>query len=71
MNFPYFPLISRAPSFSHPEWWSFFVEVTKALDSVAIFATEWGTCDASGDGTLNLEEARSQELWLWGPETAG
>ena len=24
---------------------------------MAIFATEWGTCDASGDGTLNLEEA--------------
>lgn len=24
---------------------------------MAIFATEWGTCDASGDGTLNLDEA--------------
>ena len=34
-----------------------FLQVTKALESVAIFATEWGTCDASGDGTLNLEEA--------------
>lgn len=36
-------------------------KVTKALESVAIFATEWGTCDASGDGTLNLDEAKT---WL-------
>ena len=27
---------------------------------MAIFATEWGTCDASGDGTLNLAEAGDQ-----------
>ena len=25
-------------------------------NGVAIFATEWGTCDASGDGTLDLAE---------------
>ncbi|CAK9097188.1 4-beta-glucanase) [Durusdinium trenchii] len=36
-------------------------KVLKALESVAIFATEWGTCDASGDGTLNLAETKT---WL-------
>eukprot|EP00435_Cladocopium_sp_Y103_P029412 s1141_g7.t1 len=47
------------------EWWLLggvgLRQVTKALESVAIFATEWGTCDASGDGTLNLEETKT---WL-------
>lgn len=36
-------------------------KVTKALETVAIFATEWGTCDASGDGTLNFPETKT---WL-------
>eukprot|EP00438_Fugacium_kawagutii_P022615 Skav211579 [mRNA] locus=scaffold2913:25091:28077:+ [translate_table: standard] len=36
-------------------------KVTQAVESVAVFATEWGTCDASGDGTLNLQEAKT---WL-------
>jgi len=37
-------------------------KVTAALaNGVAIFATEWGTCDASGDGTLDLKETES---WL-------
>lgn len=38
-------------------------KVTKAVESVAVFATEWGTCDASGDGTLNFEETKT---WLLG-----
>ena len=37
--------------------------MTKAVESVAVFATEWGTCDASGDGTLNFEETKT---WLLG-----
>lgn len=36
-------------------------KVTKAVQSVAVFATEWGTCDADGDGTLNFQEAK---IWL-------
>eukprot|EP00438_Fugacium_kawagutii_P022614 Skav211578 [mRNA] locus=scaffold2913:21222:24772:+ [translate_table: standard] len=36
-------------------------KVTQAVESVAVFATAWGTCDASGDGTLNLQEAKT---WL-------
>jgi len=36
-------------------------KVTKAVETVAVFATEWGTCDASGDGTLNFEETKT---WL-------
>ncbi|CAJ1393160.1 unnamed protein product [Effrenium voratum] len=33
-------------------------KVSKALElGAAVFATEWGTCDASGDGTVNLAEA--------------
>lgn len=37
-------------------------KVTAALaNGVAIFATEWGTCDASGDGSLDLVEAQA---WL-------
>jgi len=36
--------------------------VSAALNrGVAVFATEWGTCEASGDGALNLGEA---EAWL-------
>jgi endoglucanase len=36
--------------------------VSSALSSgCAIFATEWGTCDASGDGTLDLGETQA---WL-------
>ena len=32
--------------------------MSKALElGAAVFATEWGTCDASGDGTVNLAEA--------------
>ena len=30
-------------------------------NGVAIFATEWGTCDASGDSTLDLGETQA---WL-------
>lgn len=37
-------------------------KVSAALaNGVAIFATEWGTCDASGDGTLDLGETQA---WL-------
>jgi endoglucanase len=37
-------------------------KVSAALSNgVAIFATEWGTCDASGDGTLNFGETNA---WL-------
>ncbi|CAJ1447053.1 unnamed protein product [Effrenium voratum] len=37
-------------------------KVSKALElGAAVFATEWGTCDASGDGTVNLAEAQA---WL-------
>lgn len=37
-------------------------KVQKALDlGVAIFATEWGTCDATGDGSLDLGETQK---WL-------
>jgi endoglucanase len=37
-------------------------KVSAALSSgVAVFATEWGTCDASGDGTLDLGETQA---WL-------
>lgn len=37
-------------------------KVERALaNGVAIFATEWGTCDASGDGSLDLGEAQA---WL-------
>ena len=38
-------------------------KVTKAVQSVAVFATEWGTCDADGDGTLNFQEAK---IWFPG-----
>ena len=38
-------------------------KVTKAVQSVAVFATEWGTCDADGDGTLNFQEAK---IWFLG-----
>jgi len=45
---------------SHGEWLR--EKVKEALSNrVAIFATEWGTCDATGDGTLDLGETRS---WL-------
>jgi len=45
---------------SHGEWLR--DKVRKALDrGVAIFATEWGTCEASGNGALRLDEARA---WL-------
>lgn len=45
---------------SHGEWLR--GKVRKALDNgVAIFATEWGTCEASGNGQLRLDEARA---WL-------
>ena len=41
-------------------------QVTKALElGAAVFATEWGTCDASGDGTLNLEEAEQDTGTGW------
>eukprot|EP00933_Yihiella_yeosuensis_P080146 TRINITY_DN93559_c0_g1_i1.p1 TRINITY_DN93559_c0_g1~~TRINITY_DN93559_c0_g1_i1.p1 ORF type:complete len:516 (+),score=120.69 TRINITY_DN93559_c0_g1_i1:70-1548(+) len=37
-------------------------KVKDALDKgLAIFATEWGTCDSSGDGALDLKETES---WL-------
>jgi len=36
------------------------VEAALAME-VAIFASEWGTCDATGDGSLDLVEARE---WL-------
>merc|ERR1711981_1421922 len=37
-------------------------KVSAALASgVAVFATEWGTCDASGGGTLDLGETQA---WL-------
>merc|ERR1711988_1795886 len=37
-------------------------KVSAALaNGIAIFATEWGTCDASGDGTLDLGETQA---WL-------
>lgn len=37
-------------------------KVQQALaNGIAVFATEWGTCDASGDGTLDLAETRA---WL-------
>jgi len=35
-------------------------KVSAALaNGVAVFATEWGTCDASGDGTLDLGETQA------------
>lgn len=37
-------------------------KVKYALDKgIPIFATEWGTCDASGNGNLNLNESK---VWL-------
>jgi len=37
-------------------------KVRKVLDrGLAIFATEWGTCEASGNGALRLDEVRA---WL-------
>jgi len=43
---------------SHGEWLR--EKVRKALNNgVAIFATEWGTCEASGNGALALDEARA------------
>jgi len=36
------------------------VDTAKAR-GVAVFATEWGTCDASGDGMVNVEESNT---WL-------
>jgi endoglucanase len=36
-------------------------KVSTALEKIAVFATEWGTCDASGDGTLNFAETLT---WL-------
>lgn len=37
-------------------------QVAQALaNGVAVFATEWGTCEATGDGTLDFEEAQT---WL-------
>jgi len=45
---------------SHGEWLR--DKVRRALGrGVAIFATEWGTCEASGNGALRLDEARA---WL-------
>merc|ERR1719221_1954854 len=45
---------------SHKHWLR--EKVKHALGrGVAVFATEWGTCDASGDGALDLAEARA---WL-------
>lgn len=34
---------------------------TALANGVALFATEWGTCEATGDGSLHLSEARA---WL-------
>lgn len=43
---------------SHGEWLR--ERVRKALNNgVAIFATEWGTCEANGNGHLRLDEARA------------
>jgi len=43
---------------SHGEWLR--EKVRKALNNgAAIFATEWGTCEANGNGALRLDEARA------------
>jgi len=45
---------------THGEWLR--EKVRRALNNgVAIFATEWGTCEANGNGHLRLDEARA---WL-------
>lgn len=33
--------------------------ITALGNGIAIFATEWGTCDATGNGDLNLEETQA------------
>lgn len=59
---------TQSAAFQSALSWAFFGQelrdkVTKAVQSVAVFATEWGTCDADGDGTLNFQEAK---IWFPG-----